>query len=135
MNSKRAQLSFEYLYVIGILLVVLIPLVYYSFDSSSEDIRRERLAESISSLKNGINTVYALGPRNIQKITIDLPGSIANISINNSELNIMAYMGGKISEYDIHTPINVTGSIKNEEGYHTIKIEYLQSGIINITDQ
>ena len=133
MDSKRGQLSFEYLYVIGFLLVVLTPLIYYSFDSSSDEIRRERFAGSLSSLENGVNTVYALGPNNIQKIRIDLPGGIENITISGREVNIKVYIEGVFSDYHFTTPVNVTGSIENKQGYHTIKIEYLPSGEINIT--
>lgn len=124
MHSRKSQLSFEYLYVLGFLLVVLTPLIYYGFDSSADNIRRERLDESIASLENAINTVYALGPRNVQKVAIDLPGGIENITINGTEINIRAYLGGKVSEFYIMTPIAIRGSIENKPGFHNLRIEY-----------
>lgn len=133
MDSQRGQLSFEYLYVIGFLLVVLTPLIYYSFDSSSDEIRRERFAGSLASLENGVKTVYALGPNNVQKVRLDLPNGIENITISGKEVNIRATIEGEISDFHFTTPINVTGSIENKQGTHVVRIEYMPNGEINIT--
>ncbi len=134
MLNRKSQTSFEYLYLIGFLLVVLTPLIYYSFNTSTSQVRLERLAESLDSLKHSVDVVFSLGPKNVQIATIYLPGGIHNITISGKEITIKAYVSGMLSDYHFSAPINVTGSIDNEQGIHNLRIEYLTTGMINITE-
>ena len=62
MDEKRAQASLEYVIVVGILLVLLIPLFYYLTYTSSESVKNSQAEDAVKSLASAANEVYSLSP-------------------------------------------------------------------------
>ncbi len=128
----KAQASMEYVMVMGIILVVLIPLMYYSLNTSSENIKSRQAEDAINSLSNAVDDVYALNPGTKKYVWISIPGGVQNTAVNSSEISLTLSIGGSKSDIFSTTKAKVTGQIPTQQGTYKIPVEHLESGVVLI---
>jgi uncharacterized protein (UPF0333 family) len=129
---KRGQAAFEYMVLVGVLLVVLIPLFSYVSYYSSQNVKVEKLEDSVQTLGKTADTLYALGPGNRDFVWINIPGGIRETKIAGHEVLITVHLFGGDSDFYYVTKGNVNGSIPNESGTYEMKIEVLDNGTVQI---
>ncbi len=78
MRSKRGQLSYEYIIVIGMILVLLIPFFYNLFISLSGRVSEYFASEAVNIIADGTQTVANLGPKNTMQVNVRLQGAKSN---------------------------------------------------------
>ena len=114
-----AQSSIEFLILAGIVMVLLIPLFYYT-TGNVDTIREQRIAEGAQSVKNAVSTLLELGEKSKTVEIITNPSGIQGYTIQGNVLNIL-FQG-----YNISTifPIPIYGLSKwpITEGTHRINI-------------
>ena len=130
MFKKRAQVSIEYLIMTGIVLVILIPLIYYAFSEYNASISLNEAGETVDSLKAIADQVYIMGPGSKQYTTINIPGGVENITLENNEILLKIHMFGAVSDIHKKTKGNVTGIINATKGTYIISAESLDNGTI-----
>lgn len=129
---KRGQAAFEYMILVGALLVVLIPLFHYVSYYSAQNIKVEKLEDAVQTLGKTADSLYALGPGNKDFVWITLPGSINHTKVDDKEILVSVFLFGAYSDFYYTTLGDVNGSIPDEKGTYKMKLEVLDSGVVQI---
>ena len=133
MYEKRGQAGIEYIVLIGVLLVFLIPIVYYSLDQSSFQVKVSQIENALKRLTKASDSVYALGPGARDVVVITMPHGIEEIQIENYTINFKVSILGGISDYGFPTIANVTGTFPKTPGTYRILIIHEPTGHVNLT--
>lgn len=128
----RGQSSFEYIILMGMILVILIPVFYYSTRESSQNINVNQGNDVVNSVANTVNSIYSLGPGNKEYIQVVIPGGIESVNIEGNEVAIKMHAFGDAADIFATTIANVTGQIPTRKGPALISIEVLDSGVVLI---
>ena len=139
---KKSQFAIEYMLLIGIFLIALIPVIHYSISTLNTEINSNKAAESVREIGNAADTVYSMGPGNKKFIQVNFPSGKLAIGQNQILFKLKVYKGttdifekttalleaGKIGSYtipsDIENPVQISGGIYN------IKIEMKNTSIL-----
>ena len=120
----KGQSSLEYIMLLGIILVVTIPLFYYGISSSNELIRQNQAEDSVKTIVNTADNVYAsgLGTRKIATITIPSGINSASVSENKFILNLSIFSGNSefldISKATLIATNDLLDRLKNKGTFH-----------------
>ena len=117
----KAQVSVEFLIVVGIGIIIVSSYVLYSYNA----IYSYKINTDVSITKDALkkiseNSKFVFNQRKPAKhtITICLPETITNCSLNNTIL--ACYIGDKLIEDT--SEVNLTGWIPNNSGCYEIKL-------------
>lgn len=125
----KAQAAVEYLMIVVVVLVISITLFYYSTIYSSESIAISQTQESIKTIANTIDYVYALGPGAETTVEIELPKNVVDSYVIKNEIGFKIGVSGRIDEVYEVTKSSVSGSLPNTPGRHVIFINTTQVGV------
>jgi len=84
-SNKKAQFAMEYVLVIGVLFLLLVPgiFLYYSYSQSSlEQIGTARFTDIGNAIVNNAENSYFLGKGSKITLDISMPSGIDNLGIN-----------------------------------------------------
>lgn len=132
MFYKKGQISYEYVMLVGVILVIMIPLFYFSFSKVSDTVRINQAEESVSVLAKAADTVYALGPGSKSYVWITVPSGVVSTSVNNKEILLRLSIFGSISDFHAAAKANVSGSFPFSQGTYKMSATMLENGIIVI---
>ncbi|RJQ16829.1 hypothetical protein C4573_02070 [Candidatus Woesearchaeota archaeon] len=124
-RGKYAQVSVEYILIVGFAFLLTIPLLLI-FNTQSRDMNQGisdaqiiRVADEINA---AINAVYYLGPPSTKTVTLYFPQGINAVMSTNTSFWFV--MESAFGDYDVprwpSAPIDV--SLKTYEGIHVITI-------------
>ncbi|MEK6903064.1 MAG: hypothetical protein AABW64_00260 [Nanoarchaeota archaeon] len=130
---KKGQAGIEYVILLGILLLFLIPTIYYSLNEANRSVKINQLENSVRRLVKAADAVHAVGPGTIEVVTITLPEGIIAATVNITEVYLQVSMFGGITDVHYSSHVNMTGELPNIEGTYSVKVESLRSGVVNIT--
>lgn len=130
--ERRGQVSLEYVILIGILLVILIPIFYYSLTTSSEKVKLSQAENTVLTLSKAVEEVYSLSPGTKKYVWLSIPGGVQEARITGSEITLVVGVAGKSSDYTAFTKAIVVGNIPTEKGVYRIPVELLESGVVQI---
>jgi len=122
----KAQVSTEYLVIIGVILVVLIPLFYYAIHEANDNIRINEAGDVVNTLAQKADTVYALGKGTRDYAWVTIPTGIKNTIVSNTTLQLSFSSLGDVTAY---TRVNVSGNIPSTPGTYRIVIEALDNTV------
>lgn len=128
----KAQASIEYVLLIGILLMIVIPLFYYATEKSSTNIRLSQAEDVVVSLAQAAEQVYALGPGSKVYVWVVIPSGVQSTNVTGSEISLTMGIYGNTSDITALTKAPVTGNITTKRGTQRIPVEFLESGIVLI---
>ena len=86
-RDVRGQISFEYLVIVGLAILVIVPalLFFLTFASGGDDaVAHTRVAEIGSQFLSTSSEVFSLGRNSWLTLDVTLPETIENISINHN---------------------------------------------------
>ncbi|MBD3209535.1 hypothetical protein GF367_03910 [Candidatus Woesearchaeota archaeon] len=137
-SSARAQISMEYLAVVGVSLVLLIPMIlifYQQSGSLRDDINAAQLEKVGLELMDAAEEVYYLGPPTQKYLLLHLPGQVNTVTINQQEILINYTTTSSTRYYSLFTdlPLNMSGAIDAFQGQHKVSIQATDTGV-NISD-
>lgn len=122
----RAQVSVEYLLIIGFIAVVTVPLIilYYNYTADSSD---EIVASQINQIANKIvdaaESVYYLGEPSQTTIKAHIPGQIVGAGLDNKEVIFNVSTRTGISEIVKVSSVDLSGSLPIEKGIYSITLK------------
>ena len=116
-RQAKAQSTFDYLVLTGVVLIVIIPLLFISTGKLAS-LGESQLTESIQSLKGGIISVNSLGYGATNQVIIRIPKGIEEAVVSGNFI-YFTINGEKV---DIRVPAQVAGYLPIEEGLHHVNI-------------
>jgi len=129
---KKAQVSMEYLAIMGITLMMLLPIgvivsEYLGF--SNEQISMQQANEIARKITDNAETVYFLGYPSKITLKMYFPENI--ISADVMENGVLLLLDATGTERDIYqkSAVNLTGELPISSGIHYIKIQALQKQV------
>lgn len=129
---QKSQASLEYVILVGILLVMLIPLIYFSFEKTSENVKLTLAEDVVKSLAKAADDVYALSPGTKKQVIVTVPSGVKGSLINSSEISLTLSIFGQTTDIMSVTKATVIGYIPVEKGTYRIPVELLDSGVVQI---
>jgi uncharacterized protein (UPF0333 family) len=136
LKSNRAQISIEYIVIVGFVAVIVLPmiLIFYTYSDRTED---EIISNQISKigLKVGdaAESVYYLGDPSRTRLRAYFPKNINNITIGNNEIVFIVRTKSGLDHIVIYTTVPVQGSLDIHSGYHNINVRS-KGSYVEITD-
>lgn len=130
----RAQISMEYLILIGLVFIAVIPLFYYAMTESGKNIQMNQANDIVNTLAKTADTVYALGPGSQKLVEITIPGGVESVTIVGNEISLKLRIFGGIADIYAETKANVTGTITTTSGIHHVTVKTLESGVVQFEE-
>ena|SRR3989344_7035686 len=131
----KGQAALEYLFVVGLVLMILIPLSNLAFKRANVSVTLSDASTAINLIAKTADEVFFLGPGNKNTIDIYFPSSISNISITNNEIIFNLNIFEENTEVFQISKANLSGNLTNFKGVHIVVIEHLDSGIVKISEK
>lgn len=130
----RAQVSMEYLLIVGFAFLLLIPLIiiYYTSQQDLNDKISNSQADKIANeIADAASAVYFQGPPAKKTFKVFMPDDVKEVIISDNYIKINL----KTSDGTPRNAVaNLTGSISAYGGLHIIKVKAITGGV-NITDE
>ncbi len=127
---KKSQASFEYLFLLGIILVISVPLYIFSLKTAGESFNSNLVVDALESVASAADDLNGLGPGNKKVVKIYLPEGIDGFYITNEEI-IYSLNNENISA-KIYT--TVLGKMPINEGFHSVRVRSISEGTIVLGD-
>ena len=131
--EKRGQASIEYIIMVGMLLLFLIPVVHYASIESVTQVKMSQIDSALERMYRSSEAMNALGPGSQEIITITLPPGIEEITIDKYAINFKVSMFAGTSDFGYVTAANVTGGLPTLPGTYHVLIQHMPGGFINIS--
>jgi uncharacterized protein (UPF0333 family) len=128
MNLKKneAQISVEYMFIIGFVTVVVVPLIviYHTFtQESSEEISSSQIIQVAKKVVDAAESVYYLGEPSQTTLKVSIPDNIVSVNLS-AGYEVVFKMKTKSGKSDIvqNSKVNITGSLPVNEGIYTLTV-------------
>lgn len=122
----KAQVSMEYLIIIGFVAAITVPLILI-FNSHSTEISEQIVANQAEHIASKIvdtaESVYYLGESSRITFRIYMPKKVHAITIGNNEVVFHIKKLNGISEIVKYCPVPINGSISTQAGIYDIVVE------------
>ena len=128
----KGQTSFEYVILVGAILVLVVPLFYYVSYESSTNLRINQANDAVKSIARTADTIYAFGPGAKNYVWVTIPSGINNVTILDNEIIMTLTQYGGKTDLVAYTRANITGNIPSSQGTYKIPIEMLDSDEVKI---
>lgn len=129
---RRGQAGIEYVIMIGILLIFLIPIIYYSLNEANVNIKLTQLENAVRRVVKAADSVHALGPGSSQVVVVTLPKGIQSATIYDKEILLKVSMFGGVSDVHYPSKANLTGTFPTGEGTYNIVLSSKRDGVVFI---
>ncbi|MBW2964810.1 hypothetical protein KY363_05090 [Candidatus Woesearchaeota archaeon] len=124
--SRRAQVSMEYLVIVGFVVVIVIPmvLIFYTYSDRTEDqVITNQINKIGLKIGDASEAVYYLGEPSRTRIRAYFPKNINNVTIGNNEITFIVHTKDGDDHIVIYTAVPVSGSLDTHAGYHNINVK------------
>lgn len=128
----RGQVSLEYVFLVGIVLLITIPLFFYGVSEANNKVRMNQADDAVSSITNAADTVYALGPGSRKYVWVSIPSGVTSTYVNGSNIAMYINIFGGNSEVHKSSKAVLVGSLPNGKGTYRIGVEALEAGVVRI---
>lgn len=135
MRGDRAQLSVEYLIIIGFAFLITVPLtmLFLTESNSTSDTITVAQAEQLTrKIVSAAEAIGYSGEPSFTTLKVSMPKNVDSIIITERELAIRLKTSAGTSDVVEFSAVNMTGNISSVAGTHFIKIQAMK-GFVNIT--
>ncbi len=125
-GKSKAQISMEFLLVIGFAFLMTIPLIvifYQQSESLTTDITASQIDKVASEIRDAADEVYYLGPPSKKTITVYFPEGIKQVNITNNTITFVVSSSGGNFDLVKWAATNLTGTLKTHKGIHQVTVE------------
>ena len=134
--KKEAQISVEYMVIIGFVTVITIPLIiiYYTFtQESNEEITSSQISQISKKIVDAAESVYYMGEPSQTTLRINMPDNVLSANLSSGKEVVFKVRSGR-GEADIvaSSSVRINGSLPVDEGTYTLKIKAL-SDYVNVS--
>lgn len=124
--KKRAQVSIEYMAVVGITTIVVISLLlisnYYSKEVENT-INTNQIDRIAKEIVDTAESMYYFGEPSKTTLKIYIPDRIKNITITQNELNLRVLTPSGETDMFYFSNVPLAGNLSPSHGFHYVKIE------------
>src|SRR3989344_7298512 len=131
----KAQVSVEYIFIIGFVTIMTIPLlmIYYSYSAQSKDIVATSQAMQIArKLVDSAESVYYLGSPSQTTIKLNFPDGIVSTNLSNREIVFKISTKSGVTDIVEVSSINISGNLPLTEGVHVVTVK-AEDGYVQLT--
>jgi len=126
-GTSKAQISVEYMIIMGFVAVISIPLVIIYYDyaaASNEEITSRQLLSIAQKVVDTAESVYYLGEPSQTTLKVYIPGQISEATIE-QEKEIVFKVRTQTGITDIVqvSSVNITGTLPATQGVHYITVK------------
>ena len=123
---NKAQVSMEYIIIVGFVAIITIPLILI-FNSHSTEINENIIANQAdyiaSKIADAAESVYYLGESSKVTFRVYMPKKINTINIGNNEVVFYVKKLNGIDQVVKYCPVPINGSISSDSGIYNIVVE------------
>jgi hypothetical protein len=123
---RKAQISMEYLVIVGFVAAITLPMILI-FTTHSTEINEHIIANQADHIATKIvdaaESVYYLGENSKVTFTVHMPQKVDSITIGNNEVVFFVKKLVGIDEVVKYCPVTINGSISSQQGIYDIVIE------------
>ena len=131
----KAQVSVEYIFIIGFVTIVTIPLliIYYSYTAQSKDIVATSQATQIArKIVDSAESVYYLGKPSQTTLKMNFPDGIVATNLSNREIVFKMGTNSGVTDIVEVSSVNISGNLPLTAGIHVIKVK-AEDGYVQLT--
>ncbi len=124
--KKSGQASVEFMIIMGFMISILIPLsiLYYEqLNTMTTSVKSVQLNKVANEVVDKAEEAYYLGSPTKITMKAYIPSGVESVIIRNHEVDFKLKTNTGINDIFALSKVNLTGSIKNYSGIHTIVIE------------
>ncbi len=125
-RNKTAQISMEYMTIVGFVMVVTLPLIiiYYNYAGATVDeINMNQLLQITRKIADTSDSVYYLGKPSETTIKLYMPNNIKYVNITDNEISFTIQTIAGLSDIVASTHVNISGTVPISSGIHYINIK------------
>lgn len=129
---KKSQAGIEYIMLVGILLIFLIPVIHFSVSDANVQIKINQLDNTARRLAKATNSVYAIGPGAQQVVVVTVPRGVTFMNATGKEVLYQTTLFGQTS--DFHYPIKgvLNGTLPVLPGTYRILVIARDGGVVDV---
>ena len=134
-TKKEAQISVEYMVIIGFVTIITIPLIiiYYSFvQDSGDDITSTQISQVAKKIVNAAESVYYLGEPSQTTLRVNIPNNVVLANLSGYEVVFKVKTRSGVVDIVQSSNVNITGSLPTNMSTYSITIK-AESNYVNIT--
>ena|SRR3989338_7228906 len=125
--KKEAQISVEYMVIIGFVTIITIPLIiiYYTFTQESNDeITSSQISQISKKIVDVAESVYYIGEPSQTTLRINMPDNVILADLSSGKEVVFRIRSGA-GEADIvqTTSVNISGSLPINKGTYLVTIK------------
>ena len=131
----KAQVSIEYLFIIGFVTLITIPLlvIYFSYSAQSKDIVATSQALQIArKIVDSAESVYYLGTPSQTTLKLNFPDGIVSTNLSNREVVFKISTNSGVTDIVEVSSINISGNLPLTEGVHVVTVK-AEDGYVQLT--
>lgn len=136
LSGRRAQVSMEYLVIVGFVAVIVIPmiLIFYTYaDRTEDEIISNQIQKIGLKIGDSAEAMYYLGEPSRTRIRTYFPKNINNITVGNNEITFIMHAKEGEDHIVIYSSVPIEGELDHHAGYHNINIRS-RGSYVEITD-
>ncbi len=126
----KSQVATEFLTIVSISIIILIPIVYFSFFYSYETTTLAQSQKAVKNIAETADYIYSLGNGSQTKIQISIPQSVVGSSVSDYTINLKISNRAGVSDVIAIIKANVTGSIPNSTGVYSINLQNVDGVVV-----
>ena len=119
----KAQVSVEYLVILGVSFLILIPFFLYgnqSMVAARDNLRVSMVKNAVEKIGQSADWVYSQGSPAKVTVMVYIPEQVEAVSIHNHEINFRVRTTAGVTDVFYITKGNVSGNIPNSQGYYNV---------------
>ncbi len=132
----KGQSAIEYMMIISITLVIMIPLLYlvnsYMYQSRDE-FKIRSLEDGVDSLAEIVDMVYFQGYPAKMTTKLYVPENVLSSQIDENLLTMKIRISSGTIDIPVSTQANMTGNLPTEPGTYTIIVVAQEDGLVNVS--
>ncbi len=121
----RGQVAVEYLIIISVSLIIIIPLSLYmnqSLMGYRDDTKISRAWNAVKKIGESTDWVYSQGPPAKLTLEIYIPNDVDEISFDNKTVLFRVRTSSGVSDVFYNTVPEIQGSLPEKSGYYFISL-------------
>lgn len=125
--KKEAQISVEYMVIIGFVTIITIPLIiiYYTFTQESNDeITSSQISQISKKIVDAAESVYYIGEPSQTTLRINIPDNVILVNLSSGKEIVFKIRSGT-GEADIvqTTSVNISGKLPTNMGTYIVTVK------------
>ena len=134
--KKEAQVSMEYMMVIGFSLLIIMPIIvlfFMNYDSFIQNINAHQAGKVTRTIVHAAEKVYYIGEPAQTIVKVNMPQRIEDISIQGKYLLMKVRFETSLTEVYEISAVNLTGNISLTPGIKQVLVQAHEQ-YVNITE-